>query len=200
MQCCSLAPTTRPGPDWGWLGIINEQATCAPSPVPLHSFTRSSASCASAVRVPSQTLAALVISHHLAAPFHRPFSIYLGSRLDQYVLPIRPSRFHTFPPSWATRLPGQGSNAGLLAISPPKRFITLERPVSMAFWLAPCDQWSGDMICQCRCGVAESAADSFWVPSPHPASFTGGFLPGRWRFRALFVTLVGTASHQYNRS
>lgn len=89
--------------------------------------------------------------------------------------------------------PRQGSTtAGLLAISPPKRFTSRSSaPSQWRFgYPYPCDQCvSGGMIC--RCGVAaESAADSFWAPSLHPASFSGGFLPGRWRFRSLFVTLV----------
>lgn len=138
--------------------------------------------------------------HPLRSRLQSPPSYLDHDDTNAYVrthpIPFDLTRSHYLGPR-ALPLPGVAPLAYLPSLH-PKRFITLERPVSMRFGYPPAIKWSGDMIC--RCGVAESAADSFWAPSLDPASFSGGFLPGRWRFSSLFVTLVGTASPQYNRS
>jgi hypothetical protein len=157
-------------------------ATCsAPDRVPMCPACQCSAR---RRHLPSLTLTALV--------FAVSFSIYLDHDYTKTYHPL-----YTFPLSWpraCARAPLAYLPSLHLSVSSrlsaPSQCV-LATPLRSVVWR--------HMIC--RCGVvAGSAADSFWVPSLHAASFPGGFLPGRWRFRSLFMTLVGTASPQYNRS
>jgi hypothetical protein len=142
MQCCWLSRTGLVGAE------IKRQAACAPLPVPLfwrvvldkHDPDRvpimtvhtTACQCSAIARrqSPSSVSTSARCSSHIpssAALFRSvPFDL-LGSRLYQYVS-IHP--LYTSPLSWPRACQG---TAGLLAISPPKRFITLERPVSLRF-------------------------------------------------------------------
>lgn len=140
------------------------------------------------------TLAALVIFHHRPLYFATSLSIYLDHDYTNTCPSIRfpRSRYlgHALARAPLAYLPSLHLSVSS-RLSAPSRCVLANPPA--------CDQCSGDMIC--RCGVAESPPlTRFGSPSPHPASFSGGFLPGRWRFRSLLMTLVGTASPQYNIS
>lgn len=122
---------------------------------------------------------------------HNYPNTYLSHPISSH--PIRLTRSH-----YLGHALGQGT-AGLLAIPPHKRFITLERPVSMRFgYHLRSVVWRYDMSLR-RSKSPPLTRFGFRLFTRHHSP-VGFFLPGRWRFRSLFVTLVGTASAQYNRS
>jgi hypothetical protein len=131
---CSVVGCHRRGPvriRLGCMRAVTSATSSAPDRVPMCPACQ----CGSARRhpphLPSLTLAALVIFHH------RPFLCSVPFRFTWItIIPKRTIRF-TRSRYLGHALQLRQGTAGLLAISPPKRVITLERPVSMRFGYPP---------------------------------------------------------------